>query len=113
MYKRQKWKRKKLPGDRLLKYGKYLILLVFVLLLPLYAVDFLGQGQPWFCKLICPAGTLEAGIPLVLANDGLREAAGFLFAWKNVILAAVILAAIFVYRPSCHYLCPLGAIRCV
>ena len=100
----------KLPGDRWLKWLKYVILIGFVILLPLYAVDFLGQGDPWFCKYICPSGTLGAGIPLVLANEGMRSAVGWLFAWKNLVLAVLILLSFLVYRPFCRYLCPLGAI---
>ncbi len=59
-------------GDRQLRWLKYGILLVFVILLPLYITDMIGQGYPWFCKLICPVGTLEGGIPLVLLNDAMR-----------------------------------------
>lgn len=103
-------KLRKLPGDRWLKYLKFVILAVFVILLPLFAVDAFGQGQPWFCKYICPAGTLEGGWPLVLMNEGLRAAIGWLFAWKNVILILLLLLSILVYRPFCRYLCPLGAV---
>lgn len=103
-------KLKKLPGDRFLKWLKYVILAGFVIILPMFAVDIIGQGQPWFCKWICPSGTLMAGIPLVSANPGLQEAAHWLFAWKLVVLIALILLSILVYRPFCHYLCPLGAI---
>ena len=61
-------------GDRLLRKLKYVIFLVFVILLPMFVVDMLGQGAPYFCKLICPAGTLEGGIPLVLLNSAMRTA---------------------------------------
>lgn len=104
----KKWK--KLPGDRVLRYLKYVLLVVFVILMPLYVVDFVGQGEPWFCKLICPVGTLEGGIPLVSTSSDLQQMVGFLFAWKNLILIGVIVLAIFVYRPFCHYVCPLGVI---
>lgn len=97
-------------GDKLLRYLKYVILLVFVILLPLFAVDIVGYGDPWFCKWICPAGTLEAGIPLVLLNASLRSAVGFLYTWKLAILAAIVLLSILIYRPFCRYLCPLGAV---
>lgn len=101
---------KTLPGDRILKWLKYGILAFFVILLPLFAVDLIGQGKPWFCAYICPAGTAEAGIPLVLLNEGLRAVLGWLYAWKLAILIVIVLLSILVYRPFCRYLCPLGAI---
>ncbi len=103
-------KRRKLPGDRWLKFLKYLILVGFVILLPLYAVNFIGQGQPWFCKYICPSGTLLGGWPLVSTNPALQQTIGWLFAWKNLILVALLVLSVLVYRPFCRYLCPLGAI---
>ncbi len=96
--------------DRALRYLKYVILLVFVVLLPMFWVDFSGLGSPAFCKYICPAGTLEAGIPLVLLNEGLRGGLGYLYIHKNIILAVTITASIIIYRPFCKYVCPLGAI---
>ena len=100
-------------SDRLLRKLKYAILILFVILLPMFLTDILGQGSPWFCKLICPAGTLEGGIPLVLLNSAMRSAIGWLYAWKNVLLIAIILASIVIYRPFCKYLCPLGAVYSV
>lgn len=100
-------------GDRLLRKLKYVILLVFVILLPMFLVDMIGQGSPYFCKLICPAGTLEGGIPLVLLNESLRSALGWLYAWKMVLLAVTIILSVIIYRPFCKYICPLGAVYSV
>ncbi len=100
-------------GDKLLRKLKYVILAVFVILLPLYLVDIMDQGSPYFCKLICPAGTLEGGIPLVLLNKSMRRAIGWLYVWKNVLLAVTVLLSILIYRPFCKYICPLGAIYSV
>lgn len=99
--------------DKLLRKLKYLILIVFVILLPLFLVDFLGQGSPFFCKLICPVGMLEGGIPLVLLNKSMRGAVGFLYRWKAAILAITVFLSIIVYRPFCKYVCPLGAMYSV
>lgn len=104
----EKWK-----GDMRLRKLKYVVLLVFVILLPLFLVDVLGQGAPYFCKWICPAGTLEGGIPLVLLNKSMRSTLGWLYAWKNVILIITIFLAIIIYRPFCKYICPLGAVYSV
>lgn len=96
-----------------LRYAKYAVLAVFVLLLPFVLSDELGISVPFFCKWICPAGTLEAGIPLLLMNTGLRSAAGWLFAWKSLLLLATIVSAILIYRPFCRFVCPLGAIYAI
>ena len=100
-------------GDKLLRKLKYVILAVFVILLPMFVVDILGQGLPYFCKLICPAGTLEGGLPLVLMNQSMRSALGGLYAWKNLLLVLTIVFSILIYRPFCKYICPLGAIYSV
>jgi len=101
------------PCDRLLRWFKYLVLIIFVILMPMFIVDISGNGAPYFCMLICPAGTLEAGIPLVLANKILRDVIGWLFAWKIVILIFILLLSVLIYRPFCRYLCPLGAVYSV
>lgn len=101
---------KTFPGDRALRWLKYVFLAVFVILLPMVVVDAAGGGSPWFCKWVCPAGTLEGGIPLVSINPMLQSAIGGLFRWKLGILAVTVLASIVIYRPFCKYICPLGAV---
>lgn len=95
--------------DRALRYLKYAVLIIMVLLLPAIARDRFGMSDPWFCKYICPAGTLEAGLPLTLLNGELRSMTGGLFLWKAAVLALVIAGSIFIPRFFCKYLCPLGA----
>jgi len=92
------------------RYIKYALLLIFVILLPLLWVNRLGMGAPYFCKYICPAGTLTAGLPLIAANAPLRAALGALFTWKLILALLIVLGCVFVYRFFCRYLCPLGAI---
>ena len=94
---------------RPLTYLKYVILLVMVVLLPAFAVNDVGMGDPFFCKYLCPQGVLEGAIPLALVNSGIRAALGKLFTWKLCILLAVAVLSVLFYRPFCKWLCPLGA----
>ena len=103
-------KLRRLPGEKALRRLKYVVLLLLVVLLPSVVVDVVGQGSPWFCKYLCPSGTLLGGVPLVAANEGLRSATGGLFVWKVAVLAVLLVLSVFLYRPFCRYLCPLGAI---
>ncbi len=102
-------KRKQLPGHRILKYGKYVVLIGLVVI----GSAFLFSGfvkVPAFCKFLCPSGTLFGAIPLLGANEQLRSQAGGLFYWKLGVLLVIIVLSVLVYRPFCQYLCPLGAI---
>lgn len=108
----------KLPGPKLpksrvtawLSKVKYMVLAVFVLILPVYYKAARGLPVPAFCKYICPAGTLEGGIPLVSLDPSLNSLAGALFQWKTAVLAVILISAVFIYRSFCRFLCPLGAI---
>ena len=92
-----------------LTYLKYGILALFVIILPMTVVNEVGLADPFFCKYLCPAGILEGGIPLSLANASIRASLGELFTWKSCILLGVIMLAVFFYRPFCKWICPLGA----
>ena len=85
---------------------KYFLLIVFVLILPV-ATKF---GEPTFCEYICPAGTLEAGLPLIATHEEFRDVLGNLFALKISILFAVIVLCVLAHRFFCRVMCPLGAI---
>ncbi len=100
---------KQLKYHRVLKYGKYLVLVGLVII----GSSFLFGGfvkVPAFCKYLCPSGTFMGAIPLVGANENLQAQVGGLFFWKLGVLIFLIVLSIKVYRPFCQYLCPLGAI---
>ena len=88
--------------DRPLRYLKYAVLILLVLLAFLL-------GEPAFCKFLCPAGLLEAGLPLTGLNPQLAGMRGPLFYVKLGVLLGIVLLSLAVFRPFCKYLCPLGA----
>lgn len=96
--------------DRALRWVKYVMLFGVVIFLSLAVTTEAGVTPPFFCEYICPAGTLGAGIPLLVANEDLRSIAGTLFDWKLFVLIVVMVAAALTPRPFCRYLCPLGAL---
>lgn len=100
-------KKKLVPES--LKWVKYGVLLLFVIAFPLLITDQWGMGKPWFCKYICPAGTLEAGIPLLILQPDLKAAIGLLFYNKLFWMLGFITWSIISCRPFCKTICPLGA----
>lgn len=94
--------------DKPLRFLKYIVLVVLVVALPILLTDEFGLAPPYFCKWLCPAGTLEGAFPLLVQNESLRQMLGILFDWKVVVLAIVLLLSTMIYRPFCKYLCPLG-----
>ena len=93
-----------------LAYLKYVLLLVFVLFLPMTWRNYADAGAPAYCEYICPAGTLEGGLPLLVTHPEFRQALGMLFAWKLTVLLLVLFGSMVHYRFFCKILCPLGAI---
>ena len=95
---------------RFLNYAKYVFLVVMVILLPALLVDDLGLGEPYFCKFVCPAGTIEAGIPLPIIEPQLRTQIGSLFMWKVSLLVFFLGWMVVSHRAFCRTTCPLGAL---
>lgn len=93
-----------------LTYLKYAFLALFIFVLPFLIVDEFGYGVTWFCRYVCPADTLEAGIPMILLKPELRGLIGLLFYNKLLILILFLLWMVVTRRPFCRVACPLGAI---
>lgn len=99
-------------------YVKYVSLVALVLIIPPIV------KEPFFCTL-CPAGSLEAGIPIVTrawlekqtgavsllgSSFGILGLVGWWFWFKIGLLAVMVGAALIVRRPFCRMFCPLGAL---
>ncbi len=111
LYKIKTFKIKKSYFTRLLSYTKYAILIIFVVILPIiYGLQHLAV--PAFCKYICPAGTLEGAIALLLnpQNESFFSMLGPIFTWKMIVLILFFVMSILCFRFFCRFLCPLGAI---
>ena len=100
----------KLELWRPLTWVRYPSLIFLVIILPIFLTDRFGFGQTWFCKYLCPAGTLEAGVPLLIMSPELRSAIGTLFYSKFALMGMFILWSMVTIRPFCRTLCPLGLI---
>ena len=91
-------------GDRKLRKMKYIVLIVLVIAIPIFA-----KLTPAFCKFLCPSGTLS-GVLLAISDSKIIALLGGRFMWKLSILIIVVILSVMIYRPFCKYLCPLGAI---
>lgn len=96
-------KKNRFKADRPMRCIKYIILLLCVVILPTFI-----KLTPVFCKYICPSGTVS-GILLAISNSGIAGRLGRLFTWKLIILLAIVISSLIIFRPFCKYLCPLGA----
>ena len=93
-----------------LRYAKYVLLVLLVILFPLFLTDRFGFGAPYFCEWICPSGTIFGALPLLPANPQLAGFIGPLFFIKITAAALIVAGSIVSNRFFCKYLCPLGAI---
>ena len=100
LYKFRSWKISIPSGVRFFRWATLAIL---VLAIPFFT------GEHWFSKL-CPAGTLEAGLPWAVMDAGVRTLIGSLFWVKIAILLSVVALSTMAKRPFCRAICPLGAI---
>lgn len=110
LYKIKTPKVKKNRLTRTASYLKYIILVVFVIMIPLLYAG--KMPLPGFCKYICPSGTLlgAGGLLTNIKNENLLGMLGPLFTWKFLLLVVFIVGMIFIYRFFCRFFCPLGAI---
>ena len=68
-----------------------------------------GWGGSTIFAALSVCGTLEAGLTLLILRPQLRTLVGPTFLIKVAILVMLILLGVFIWRPFCQTLCPLGA----
>lgn len=94
-----------------LNYFKYVVLIVVVIIIPYFTYSH------WFSRL-CPCGALIAAIPWAIWNpvDPVfdaqvipADAIGTLYWVKIWILGLFLMLFLFIKRPFCRTVCPLGA----
>ena len=91
---------------RRLSYLKYVILVVFVVALPL-GYQLAGKRVLAFCRWVCPNLPFTNSLMTLFAGGSFRP--HMFYSSRFAILAAVILLSVFLFRPFCRFICPLGA----
>lgn len=101
-----------IPIPKFLNYGKFVVLVVVVLIIPYFTYEH------WFSKL-CPCGALIGAIPWGLWNPDSPvfnaptiswDSIGTMYWLKIWILAFFLVIFLFIKRPFCRTICPLGAL---
>ncbi|MBQ9283453.1 MAG: 4Fe-4S binding protein, partial [Acidaminococcaceae bacterium] len=97
---------KKNEWTRRLSYLKYIFLAVCVVAVPVgYYMG--GQRVVAFCQYVCPNMPFSNFLMTVAMGGSIRPY--MIFNYRFLILAIVLVAAIFLFRPFCRFICPLGA----
>lgn len=110
LYKVPFYKRKIYLPYRIERYTKHFFLISFVFLFPALFTKEIGYGILWFCKYLCPAGSLEAGYFNLLINPSLKNKIGSIFVLKSILLILILIFCLMEIRFFCKNLCPLGLI---
>ena len=94
--------------DRKLFILPLLFLVVTVILVPI----FFGKESKLFFCAFCPAGALEAALPLHIANNleagFVSIAADIAGSWRIWILVVVLVSFVPIKRSFCRFMCPIG-----
>lgn len=96
---------RKIRLPRQLSLGKYFVLGIMVILVPLLISV---ESNAFFCS-ICPAATIQAVIPWGVAQG--RNLVDIVAGtWlRFTVLALILILAVVSRRSFCRYLCPIGA----
>ena len=89
---------------RPLGYLRWAALLGLVFLVPFLT------GEQAYCRFLCPAGSLEAGVPFGIFSAQVQKMIGSLYFIKISILIFFIAGSIISFRFFCRTACPLGLI---
>ena len=87
-------------------YFRYAVLIGLVLLIPY----FFGEKHPLFICTVCPAGALEAAVPNMIDQAAVGEEITIPNTIKIIVTISFLVGMLFIHRPWCRILCPLGAI---
>lgn len=85
-------------------YLRWVALLGLVFFLPFIF------SEPSYCRYICPAGSLEGGIPFGIFSSQVRSMIGTMYFIKLGILLIFLGGSVLIFRFFCRTACPLGLI---
>ncbi|OHB65500.1 MAG: hypothetical protein A2Y77_11145 [Planctomycetes bacterium RBG_13_62_9] len=85
---------------------RFVVLGLTVLAIPY----FFGEGHPLFICRICPAGGVEAAVPGVIKQASTGQQILWPSTLKLAVIGVFIASILFIRRPWCRILCPLGVI---
>ena len=88
-------------------HARFLVLIGLVVLVPYFWGK---KDNPLFPCSLCPAGAIEASMPNTISQAWAGEPVTLMSGYKLAILAVILSAMMFTYRPWCKVLCPLGGI---